>query len=121
MEVINMEQVKEKLNDCDLQLRRMVNAYAEDVNKGKMLFLPNILNDDDYYDYYEAYNIKYIVDQQGNLDDVIILLAGGGPNIWLDTHAGEVQGFWGSTKYTKPIYDYQYIIDYFDEQYQCVR
>lgn len=116
-----MNNTKEKLNDCDLQLRRMVDAYAEDVNKGKMLFLPNILNDDDYYDYYEAYSIKYIVDQQGNLADVIILLAGGGPNIWLDTHAQEVQGFWGSTKYTKPIYDYQYIIDYFDEKYQCVR
>jgi len=51
----------------------------------------------------------------------MILLAGGGPNIWLDTHAREVQGFWGSTKYTKPIYDYQYIIDYFEELYQCVR
>ena len=119
-----MNNTKEKLNDCDLQLRRMVDAYAEDVNKGKMRFYPeddNITNGIRYDDYYEAYNIKYIVDEQGNLEDVIILLAGGGPNIWLDTHAQEVQGFWGSTKYTKPIYDYQYIIDYFNEQYQCVR
>ena len=113
-----MNNTKEKLNDCDLQLRGMVDAYAEDVNKGKMRFYPEDDNDDDYY---EAYSIKYIVDQQGNLEDVMILLAGGGPNIWLDTHAREVQGFWGSTKYTKYIYDYQYIIDYFDEQYQCVR
>ena len=51
----------------------------------------------------------------------VILLAGGGPNIWLDTHAREVQGFWGSTKYTKYIYDYEYIIDYFDEFYQCIK
>ena len=113
-----MNNTKEKLNDCDLQLRGMVDAYAEDIIKGKMRFYPEDDNDEDYY---EAYNIKYIVDQQGNLQDIIILLAGGGPNIWLDTHAQEVQGFWGSTKYTKPIYDYQYIIDYFDEQYQCVR
>jgi len=113
-----MNNTKEKLNDCDLQLRGMVDAYAEDIIKGKMRFYPEDDNDEDYY---EAYNIKYIVDQQGNLQDIIILLAGGGPNIWLDTHAQEVQGFWGSTKYTKPIYDYQYIIDYFDELYQCVR
>ena len=113
-----MNNTKEKLSDSDIQLRRMVNAYAEDVNKGKMKFYPEDDNDDDYY---KAYSIKYIVDQQGNLEDVMIMLAGGGPNIWLDTHAQEVQGFWGSTKYTKPIYDYQYIIDYFDEQYQCVR
>ena len=113
-----MNNTKEKLNDCDLQLRGMVDAYAEDIIKGKMRFYPEDDNDEDYY---EAYAIKYIVDEHGYLADVIVLLAGGGPNIWLDTHAQEVQGFWGSTKYTKPIYDYQYIIDYFDELYQCVR
>ncbi len=107
-----------KLNDCELQLRGMVNAYAKDVISGKMRFYPEDNNDENHY---EAYNVKYIIDQQGNLEDVMILLAGGGPNIWLDTHAREVQGFWGSTKYTKYIYDYQYIIDYFDEFYQCIR
>ena len=50
----------------------------------------------------------------------MIMLAGGGPNIWLDTHAKEVQGFWGSTKYTKYIYDYEYIIDYWAERYDCL-
>ena len=115
-----MNNTHEKLSDCDLQLRRMVDAYAEDVIKGKMRFY---LTDEDENDedIYEAYNVKYIIDQQGNLDDVIILLAGGGPNIWLDTHAQEVQGFWGSTKYTKPIYDYEYIVDCWDEMYSCVK
>jgi hypothetical protein len=115
-----MKEVKEKLNASELQLRQMVDAYAEDVIKGKMRFY---LTDEDESDedIYEAYSIKYIVDQSGNLEDVIIMLAGGGPNIWLDTHAQEIQGFWGTTKYTKNIYDYQYIIDYFYEDYQCVR
>jgi len=109
-----------KLSDSDLQLRSMVDAYAEDVIKGKMRFY---LTDEDENDedIYEAYNVKYIIDQQGNLEDVMILLAGGGPNIWLDTHAREVQGFWGSTKYTKYIYDHEYILDYWEEQYQCIR
>jgi len=113
-----MEQVKEKLNDSELQLRQMVDAYAEDVIKGKMRFYPEDDNDEDYY---EAYSIKYVVDQNGNLEDVMVMLAGGGPNIWLDTNAREVQGFWGSTKYTKYIYDHEYIIDYFDELYSCTR
>jgi len=116
--VTNMEQVKQKVSDSELQLRQMVDAYAEDVIKGKMRFYPEDDNDEDYY---EAYSIKYVVDQQGNLEDVMIMLAGGGPNIWLDTHAREVQGFWGSNKYTKFIYDHEYIIDYFDELYQCTR
>jgi len=115
-----MNNTHEELSDSDLQLRGMVDAYAEDVMKGKMRFY---LTDEDESDedIYEAYNVKYIVNEQGNLEDVIILLAGGGPNIWLDTHAQEIQGFWGLTKYTKPINDYQYIIDYFEELYQCVR
>ena len=94
MKVENVNNTNYKFSESDKQLRKMVDAYA-------------------------AYSIKYVVDSNGNLEDVIIMLAGGGPNIWLDTHAREVQGFWGSTKYTKYIYDYEYIIDYWSEIYDC--
>jgi hypothetical protein len=107
---------KEKLSETELQLKSMVDSYAEDVINGKMKFYPE--NDDDYY---EAYSVKYIVDQSGNLEDVMVMLAGGGPTVWLDTNAKEVQGFWGGDKYTKYIYDYEYIIDYFDELYSCLK
>ena len=109
---------KEKLNETELRLKSMVDSYAEDVINGKMKFYPE---DDDDDNYYEAYSVKYIVDQSGNLEDVMVMLAGGGPNIWLDTNAQEIQGFWGGDKYTKYIYDYEYIIEYFDEQYSCLK
>ena len=115
-----MNNTNETLSDSDIQLRRMVDACAEDVIKGKMNFYPEV-DEDNETEHYEAYSIKYLVDSQGNLEDVIIMLAGGGPNIWLDTQAREIQGFWGSTKYTKYIYDYEYIIEYFDEQYSCLK
>ena len=114
----NLKEKYEKLSETELQLKSMVDSYAEDVINGKMKFYPE--NDDDD-DYYEAYSVKYIVDQSGNLLDVMVMLAGGGPNIWLDTNAQEIQGFWGGDKYTKYIYDYEYIIDYFDEQYSCLK
>tara|TARA_R100001460_G_scaffold99894_1_gene143300 strand:- start:61 stop:396 length:336 start_codon:yes stop_codon:yes gene_type:complete len=107
-----------KLSESDLQLRSMVNAYAEDVNKGKMRFYPEDDNDDDYY---EAYSIKYIIGDDGSFHDVMIMLAGGGPTIWLDTWRQEIRGSWGCDTYTKYIYDHDYILDYWEEQYQCIR
>ena len=69
---------------------------------------------------YEVYNTKYIIGDDGTYHDVMIMLAGGGPTIWLDTWAAEIRGSWGSDKYTKYIYDYEYINDYFEEQYGCL-
>ena len=114
----NLKEKYEKVCEAELQLRDMVKSYAEDVISGKMKFYPE---DDDDDNYYEAYSVKYIVDHEGRLEDVMIMLAGGGPTVWLDTHAQEVQGYWGGIKYTKPIYDYEYIVDYWDEMYSCVK
>ncbi len=114
----NLKEKYEKVCEAELQLRDMVKSYAEDVMSGKMRFYPE---DDDDDNYYEAYSVKYIVDHEGRLEDVMIMLAGGGPTVWLDTHAQEVQGNWGGIKYTKPIYDYEYILDYWDEMYNCVK
>jgi hypothetical protein len=113
-----------KLNDSELQLRRMVNAYAEYVINGKMRFFPNdkdVVDDTNGDQYYEAYNIKYIIGNDGSFHDVMIMLAGGGPTIWLDTWRQEVRGSWGCDTYTKYIYDYEYILDYWEEQYQCIK
>jgi hypothetical protein len=46
------------------------------------------------------------------------MVAGGGPNVWIDTWSQEVQGFWGSDKVALPIYDYEHIKDHFEEM--CV-
>ena len=109
---------KEKLSETELRLKSMVDEYAKDVIKGRMKFYPENDKDEDYY---EAYDVKYIVNQSGKLEDVIVMLAGGGPTVYLDTHAEEVQGFWGGEKYTKWIYDYDYIIEHFDEYYSCLK
>ena len=91
-----------KLNDCEIQLRRMVDAYAEDVNNGTVRFYE--LEEGEEGEHYEAYSVKYIINQDGTFEDVMIMLAGGGPVVWLDTWAREIQGFWGSDKYSRNIY-----------------
>ena len=68
--------------------------------------------------YLEVYDVKYIVGNDGEFQDCILMVAGGGPNIWIDTWSQEVQGFWGSDKVALPIYDYEHIKDYWEEM--CV-
>ena len=110
---------QEQLNDCEIQLREMVDAYAKDVNNGLVRFWEPEEGEEGKH--YEAYSVKYIIDQDGKFQDVMILLAGGGPVIWLDTLQREVQGFWGSDKYSRPIYDLDYIYDFWEEMYEAVR
>lgn len=108
-----------KLNDCEIQLRQMVDAYAEDVNNGSVRFYE--LEEGEEGEHYEPYSVKYIINQDGTFEDVMIMLAGGGPNIWLDTSSREIQGFWGGDKYSKPIYDFDYILDFWEEMYNCIK
>lgn len=108
-----------KLNDCEIQLRRMVDAYAEDVNNGSVRFYE--LEEGEEGEHYEAYSVKYIINQDGTFEDVMIMLAGGGPVVWLDTWSREIQGFWGGDKYSRHIYDFDYILDFWEEMYNCIK
>ena len=91
----------EKLNDCERQLRSMVDQYANDCTSGEMqIYNPEAKN------YYEPYDWDYCVNRLGEMEDVMILLAGGGPTIWLNTREQVVEGYWGTDSYKKPIYDY---------------
>lgn len=108
--------------DCEKKLRRMIDGMAEDVIQGRMRFFPDdesVVDDMQGETVYEVYNTKYIIGDDGTYHDVMIMLAGGGPTIWLDTWAAEIRGSWGSDKYTKHIYNYEYINDYFEEEYSC--
>jgi diphthamide synthase subunit DPH2 len=105
------------------KLRRMVDGIAEDVVQGRMRFFPDdesVADDMNGEKFYEVYNTKYIIGDDGSFHDVMLMLAGGGPVIWLDTWSQEIRGSWGSDKYTKYIYDYDYVLDYWEEEYGCL-
>lgn len=105
------------MSDTKEQLRDMCKRYAADASAGEMRFYPKDEDDDDYE---EVYAIQYTIDGQGRYLGSRLMLAGGGPNVWLDTFNEEIQGFWGSDKYSFPIYDYGYIDDYWEERYKCL-
>jgi len=105
------------MSDTKEQLRDMCKRYAEDASAGEMRFYPKDKDDEDYE---EAYAIRYIIDGSGRYLGSRLMLAGGGPTVWIDTFNEEIQGFWGSDKCSFPIYDYGYIDDYWEEMYKCL-
>ena len=109
---------KKELSRCEQDLRRMVDSMADDFASGKVTF--DIVSSEEELEgesltHYEAYSVNYTYSQWGQLIGVRVLLAGGGPNIYLDTEAREVQGFWGSDKYSKYCGNCEYVLDYFEE------
>ena len=54
--------MSQELNETEKELRDMCRRYALDVCNGDMLFYP----DDDGDARYEAYDIKYTIDGDGN-------------------------------------------------------
>ena len=105
------------MSDCEKQLRDMCKSYAKEAREGELVFWPvdNMMND-----HYEACAIRYIIDGSGEYLGARLMLAGGGPNVWVDTFEGEIQGFWGSDKCSFPIWDYEYIDEYWEEMYKCL-
>ena len=70
------------MSDCKEQLRDMCKRYAADASEGKMRFW----SDEDDDNHYEAYSIRYIIDGSGEYLGAKLMLAGGGPTVWLDTY-----------------------------------
>jgi len=106
------------MSDCEKQLRDMCERYAEEARAGDMRFYP--LNYGDEEDHHEAYAIRYIIDRSGEYLGARLMIAGGGPTVWVDTWEGEIQGFWGSDKCSYPIWDHKYIDDHWEEMYKCL-
>lgn len=60
----------------------------------------------DLLDYFgDVYDIHYVTDSDGSLIGVKLLVAFGGPNIWIDTDAGLVRGYWWMDRANYPLSD----------------
>ena len=78
------------------------------------------VNEDGDEEYYldDNYNTDYIWRRGFGLMGVRLMVAAGGPTIWIDTYAEEVQGFWGGDVVKVPIpRDTCYAIDDYFEMY----
>ena len=66
-----------------------------------------------------TYDIRYIVDREKRYYSAEMMVAGGGPTIWVSLNDMEVQGYWGGDRVNIPFSDNLGLDDYCEEMYGC--
>ena len=66
-----------------------------------------------------TYDIRYLVDRGKRYLGAEIMVAGGGPTIWVDTWDQEVKGYWGTDRVNIMFADNLGLDDYCEELYGC--
>ncbi len=105
---------------CEDQLRRMCKNIANSISE------PQEITDEETgekrtetaSDWMEGvYDIRYIVDREKRYYSAEMLVAGGGPTVWVSLNEMEVQGYWGSDRVTVPFSDNLELNEYCEEMY----
>ena len=102
-----------KSETCGQQLRRMCKNIAEEISKdshdGEIDGASRFMED--------VYDIRYIVDREKRYFSAELMVAGGGPTIWVNLNTKEVEGYWGCDRVTVPFIDELGLDDYLEEMY----
>ena len=115
---------EKKPETCHEQLVRMCKNIADSISN------PVISNDEqedgsveqhggasDWME--DVYDIRYIVDREKRYYSAELMVAGGGPTIWVNLNTGYVEGFWGGDKVEEPFTDNLGLDDYCEDMYGC--
>ena len=103
---------------CEEQLRRMCKDIAQEITDG--LKIDDTSGTGTVTEWMEdVYDIRYLVDSRKEYMGAELLVAGGGPTIWVDTWRGQVKGWWGGDKVIENFADNLGLDDYCEELYGC--
>jgi len=118
----NSSTAKKKSETCGQQLRRMCKSIANGISE------PEEITDEETGekrtesagDWMEGvYDIRYIVDREKRYLGAELLVAGGGPTIWVNLDTKYVEGYWGGDKVLVPFRDDLDLDGYCEEMYAC--
>jgi len=94
---------KIKSETCEEQLRRMCKSIAEEITEGKTERLSDydskcevILEAGRFMD--DVYDIEWTTHRDHEYRSARLLVAGGGPTIWVNMMTTNVEGYWGTDK-----------------------
>ena len=103
---------------CEQQLRRMCKNIAEGITNpvdtsehGEDASVASWMDG--------VYDIRYIVDREKRYLGAELLVAGGGPTIWVNLESMYVEGYWGGDKVQEPFRDNLGLDNYCEELYGC--
>lgn len=107
-------------NTTETRLHDHVESIARMLTRG----FDGELNVDDEpmtaFDYLQnVLDIEYIVDNKGNFKGGRILVAFGGPNIWVDTRRNMVDGYWWNDRASCMFDDNIGLNDALEELWNC--
>ena len=113
-----MTALKKKSETCEEQLRRMCKDIAQEITDG--LKIDDTSGTGTVTEWMEdTYDIRYYVDREKRYLGAELMVAGGGPNIWVNTYTQQVEGYWGGDKVLEPFIDNIGLDDYCEELYGC--
>jgi hypothetical protein len=108
---------KKKSETCEEKLRRMCKNVADEITEGKTeeyIDQPKVeLTADKFME--GVYDIEWITYNDHSYKAARLLVAGGGPNIWVNLQDMNVEGYWGSDRVTEPFIDEIGLDDYLEE------
>ena len=104
-----------------VELRSMCKNIADDITEGKQQdYIDQPRKEITAHEWMEdVYNIRYIVDSEKKYLGAMLMVAGGGPTIWVNTWTNEVAGYWGGDRVTWSFRDEIGLDDYNEEMYNC--
>ena len=112
---------EKKPETCEEQLRRMCKNIADSISNPDPKFIgpeDEEPRQETAHDWMEGtYDIRYYVRQDKSYLGAEILVAGGGPTIWVNTYTQQVEGYWGGDKVLEPFIDNIGLDDYCEEMY----
>ena len=109
-----MSLARKKSETCGEQLRRMCQDIADEITAGN----PEGKDSKTASAWMEdVYDIRYIVDREKRYYSAELLVAGGGPTIWVSLNEMMVQGYWGGDRVNVPFADNLDLDDYCAEMY----
>ena len=113
---------KKKPETCEEQLRRMCKNIADDISNPKISKYDGgeAIELQTAHEWMEGvYDIRYIVDREKRYYSAELMVAGGGPTIWVNLNTKEVEGYWGSDRVNEPFIDNLDLDGYLEEMYGC--
>ena len=104
-------------DDCKQQLLRMCKNIAEEITKGTREIPEGESPASEYME--NVYDIEWITHRDKSYKAARLLVAGGGPNIWVNLQDMTVDGYWGGDKCSWGFVDNIGLEDYCEDLYGC--
>ena len=95
-----------KKHDCKQQLRDQCKHIAETIST-PLEDVHEWMND--------VYDIEWITHNDHSYKAARLMVAGGGPNIWVNLQDMNVEGYWGSDRVIEPFIDEIGLDDYLED------